>query len=366
MKLTKLQLTNFKNYESLHAEFSEQVTCFAGQNGEGKTNLLDAIFYLCIGKSYFHSVEKFNRLHQTDFLRIEGNFQSEKKEHQVTIVSKQGAPKRIEQNGLLLSRVSEHLGFMPVCFIAPDDSVILLGGSETRRRFVDTALSQMNQNYLYELIEYNKILQQRNALLKADYTDERLLQTYNDQLNPLGKTIYGVREAYVQELSPLAQAIYEFISEEKEAITLNYKSQLQNGEFHSLLSAATEKDKYLKRTTVGIHRDDIQLLIDGHELKKVGSQGQQKTALLAIKLAEYELLAKFTKRKAILLLDDIFDKLDRGRVKKLFSYLGKHAESQLFITDTNGDRLETLLSEFGRKFEIFIVNNNQLKQRENK
>lgn len=344
---------------------SGEITCFTGENGEGKTNLLDAIFYLCIGKSYFHSVEKLNRQHNSDFLRISGNFIRLEKNENIVVISQNRKMKRIERNQVPFDKVSSYLGFAPVCFIAPNDSEILLGGSEMRRKFINTALSQMNRDYLLQLIEYKKIIQQRNALLKQESVDLQLLTTYDEQLIPIAESIYQVRQSYLTELSTLTKEYYALISQKKEQIQSIYSSQLNSMGVADGFANAREKDILLKRSTFGIHRDDIQLLINDYEIKKVGSQGQQKTTLLSLKLAEFTLLSNYTELSPILLLDDIFDKLDINRIDQLFKTLTERFQSQIFLTDTNPERLKSLLQKFNRKFEIYIVNGNQLSLYEN-
>ena len=360
MNLTKLQITHFKNYPRLTARFHSPVICFTGENGEGKTNLLDAIYYTCIGKSYFNTIERQNIMHGEYFFRLEAHFEDELVE--VTYQPKD--KKKIVKNKVEYDRLSDHLGFAPVTFIAPDDNHLILGGSEDRRRFLNSTISQCNPAYVKDLLSYRKILYQRNASLKNNQATPALLHTYNQQLIPLAEMIYAVRKQTVQQFSEKVQFIYAAISNEKEEVSCNYSSQLQNNSLEELLHSAEEKDRLLQRTTVGIHKDDLKFKINGYPLKKYGSQGQQKTFLLALKLAEYQIIEEKTNRSVILLLDDIFDKLDRSRVRQLFSYLLSHHQpnAQIFMTDTNAQRLNTILSEFDTEFTIFNVQNNELNE----
>lgn len=360
MNLTKLQLTSFKNYSQLNITFKSPVVCFAGENGEGKTNLLDAVYYACIGKSYFNAIEAQNILHSQNFFRIEANFT----DALIEMTYQNSEKKKILKNKVEYERLSDHLGFAPVSFIAPDDNLIILGGSENRRKFLNATISQCNPAYVKDLLAYRKLLSQRNASLKTNHSPKELLQSYNKQIAPIGKMIFALRSKYVALLSEKVEKIYAEISSEKEVVSCQYSSQLNNQNFEHLLRSAEEKDRLLQRTTVGIHKDDLEFTINSYALKKYGSQGQQKTFLLALKLAEFEIIQQITGQQPILLLDDIFDKLDRNRVHQLFQYLfvNGFADSQIFMTDTNIERLHTVLSKFANDFTIFKVQNNELSE----
>lgn len=362
MKLQQLDLTNFKNFEHLELQFDTPIVCFVGNNGEGKTNLLDSIYYLCIGKSYFNHVEQQSMLHDSHFLRVEGIFTSaEQKDYQISILSAVGKRKEIKKNKVVYERVAEHLGFSPVCFVAPDDSKLILGGSEERRRFMTVTLSQINPNYVRLLTDYRKILNQRNALLKHQTVDKQLLRAYNQQIEPLGREIHQIRQDYFKDFAPLVQKIYSLISSGKEQISCSYSSQLNNHDFAQLLAESEQKDLISQRSTVGIHKDNISFKMNGESLKVYGSQGQQKTVLLSLKLAELQMISQALNKPPIFLLDDIFDKLDATRVEELFRYIIELEYGQLFITDTNAERLNSLLSKFEHNFAIFTVNNKEVK-----
>lgn len=360
MKLSKLKILNFKNYNELNVAFQTNVIAFTGENGEGKTNLLDAIYYACIGKSYFNAIERQTMQHNTNFFRIESLFGTDL----IEITYQPSDKKKISRNKVEYDRLSDHLGFAPVSFIAPDDNVLILGGSEDRRRFVNSTISQCNNAYVKDLLAYRKLLNQRNASLKTNTASSQLLQTYNEQLIPLGEMIFALRKQYVQQISQHVNKIYAAISEEKEVVNCRYNSQLAKQSFQELLQQAEEKDRLLQRTTVGIHKDDLKFSIGEHSLKKYGSQGQQKTFLLALKLAEHKIIKEFTGKQPILLLDDIFDKLDRKRIQQLFSYLltNGFSKGQLFMTDTNAERLNEILRQFDTEFTIFKVQNNSIEE----
>lgn len=356
MSLTKLKLTQFKNYKELSFDINQSVVCFVGENGEGKTNLLDAIYYTCIGKSYFNSVEKQNMMHQTDFFRIESQIHNSL----IEITYPNQGKKKIKKDKIEYERLADHLGFAPVSFIAPDDNMIILGGSEIRRRFFNSSISQFNASYVKDVMAYRKLLFQRNSHLKSGKIQETLLATYDAQLVPLAQMIHSVRKTYVKEFSNVLSEIYRKISREKETVSCKYYSQLNDERLEDLFFESREKDRLLQRTTKGIHRDDLKFKIDGNSLKNFGSQGQQKTFLLALKLAEYHLINQHSGQNSILLLDDIFDKLDRGRIRELFKYLINNQAGQIFMTDTNGQRLFEVLSTFNIDFTIFIVEKNKL------
>ncbi len=361
MKLSELKLTNFKNYTTLHQSFSTPIVSFVGQNGEGKTNILDAIYYLCIGKSYLNSVDQQCIRHGTDFLRVEGHFEREdQKQDHIAVLSAKQKRKQIQKNKSQYERVADHLGFAPICFVAPDDAKLIIGGSEERRRFLTATLSQINPNYVTALTNYRKLLKQRTAHLKQEHRSTSLLDTYDAQMIPLGEAIHQIRQDYMVAFGQLVSTVYKQISADKEEVSCQYRSPLNKDNFKNLLTVNREKDLVLQRSTVGIHKDDLHFTIDGRSLKVYGSQGQQKTYLLALKIAELQLIAQHLGRPPIFLLDDIFDKLDSSRVAQLFQYILSLDFGQLFISDTNGERLYSLLSKFNRKFALFTVQNQQL------
>ena len=347
MYLQTLKLTQFKNYTSRAFDFNARFNVITGNNGVGKTNLLDAIYFLCMTKSFFGGTEKNLIQKETDFTRVAGVYRLENGMKQLDVVAKvmKHKKKSFETNGKVYDRLLEHVGRLPVVMIAPDDTLIATGGSEERRKFANNTLSQKNPNYLNALVRYNRLLKQRNALLKskADWLDMNLLQSYNDHLVEPAEFIFAAREAWTRELTPLFNEYYGLIAGKREAVKIEYKSPLQKDSFAILLDKALDKDKILERTTVGIHRDDFVFFMDDMPLKRFASQGQRKSFVIALKLAQYQFLAKASPELPILLMDDIFDKLDRERVANLVAVIGESGFGQVFITDTHPTRVSELL-----------------------
>lgn len=361
MRLSKLKLTNFKSYPSVEISFLNNITCFIGENGEGKTNLLDAIYYSCVGKSYFNTNEKMNIRHREQFLRIEAHFSDDL----IELMYQPNTSKIIKRNKVKYQRIADYVGFSPVVMIAPDDNQIILEGSERRRKEINIALSQIDKNYLFHLIKYQKLLKQRNASLKLDSCSKSLLATYDQQMIPLAEFIHERRKLFVENLSIKLSNYYSLISRKKEHLTCTYQSQLNENSFQDLLQNSIENDLRLRRSNTGIHKDDLIFLLNDFPLKKFGSQGQQKTSLFALKLSIHQILLETNNHSPILLLDDIFDKLDRGRMYELFSYLIHHNIGQIFITDTNGERIHEILQNFDADFCIYEVKNKTIAIYEN-
>ncbi len=347
MYLQTLKLTQFKNYASRAFDFNARFNVITGNNGVGKTNLLDAIYVLCMTKSFFGGTDKNLLQKNTDFARIAGVYHLEDGMKQLDVVAKviKQKKKTFETNGKVYERLLEHIGRFPVVMIAPDDTLIATGGSEERRKFADNTLSQKNHNYLNALVRYNRLLKQRNALLKGKtgWLDMNLLQSYNDQMVEPAEYIFAARKAWTGELTPLFNKYYGLISGEREVVSIQYKSPLLENRFSVLLDKSLEKDKILERTTVGTHRDDFVFFMDDMPLKRFASQGQRKSFVIALKLAQYQFLAKASPELPILLMDDIFDKLDRERVANLVEVIGETDFGQVFITDTHPTRVSELL-----------------------
>lgn len=356
MALKSLKLTNFKNYESLTIEFSPQLNCFVGKNGMGKTNLLESIYYMCMTKSSFGTNDRQVVMQGADFFRIEGKLSNGDK-----IVAKvvPGKQKQMERNDVAYSRLSEHIGLLPVVMIVPDDTQLVSDGSEERRRLIDNTLSQLDGKYLTNLIAYTKVLKQRNAALKEmgknRYFDPELIKIYNDQLLAPAAYIHEARQRFVTEFQPVFQKYYEVISNEAETVAVLYASKLSESSLADLLLENLEKDRILQRTTVGIHKDDLKFIINGNPLRRFGSQGQLKSFVLALKLAQFDFLKKEKGKLPFLLLDDIFDKLDRFRVAQLVGLLLDEDFGQIFITDTHENRLEQIVNEYAADYRKFVV-----------
>ncbi len=363
MELTSFKLTQFKNYESQRIDCSGGLTCFIGRNGMGKTNLLDAIYYLCMGKSYFNTPDSLIARHGSDFFRLEGAFVRASKTEQIVAKVIPRKKKELERNGLAYQRLSEHVGLLPVVMIAPDDTQLVSEGSEDRRRFLDNTLSQIGHQYLDQLLLYNKLLKQRNALLKQfgekGRYDRAMVEVYDQQMLAPAAAITEARQQFMEAFRPKVREAYRQISGQAEEVDCRYRSKLIDTPFETLLAEAAEKDRVLQRSTVGPHRDDLQFSIGGYPLKRFASQGQLKSFVLSLKLAQYQLLQEEKKLAPLLLLDDIFDKLDQQRVQQLLRLLRDSEFGQVFITDTDEERLSRIIADTGQDFLKYRITNGQ-------
>ena len=357
MYLKKIALVNYKNFDSVEYSFDEKINCFVGNNGVGKTNVLDAIYHLAFSKGYFNSIALQNIKHNEDFFLVEGVFEKGDREEVISCSLKRGQKKAVKRNGKLYEKLSNHIGLIPLVIISPSDTNLIIEGSEVRRKFVDSVISQSDKSYLQNLIAYNKILSQRNSLLKyfaLNHTFDALnLNIYNEQLVDFGHKIYEKRKQFLTDFIPLFRKRYQLIAETEEIADLTYKSQLESDSLDILLENSLEKDRLLQYTSVGIHKDDLLYTIDGYPVKKFGSQGQQKSYLIALKLAQFDLIKGQSNTTPILLLDDIFDKLDETRVEKLISLVNDDNFGQLFISDTHANRTEEVIKKTGQSFKMF-------------
>lgn len=359
MHLKKISLLNFKNFNEANFDFEHKINCFVGKNGVGKTNILDAIFHLAFGKSYFNTLSVQNIKHGEEFFVIDGEFEKQNRSEQIFCSLKKGQKKILKRNGKLYEKFSDHLGFIPLVIISPTDADLIREGSETRRKFIDSVISQLDNVYLHQLINYQKVLQQRNALLKYFAVnrvfDNETLEIYNEQLATFGSTIYEKRKSFLEEFIPIFNHYYQDISNSSEQVQLVYESQLENLDLLSLLRENINKDKALQYTSVGIHKDDLSFEIENHSIKKFGSQGQQKSFLIALKLAQFEFVKKQSGEKPILLFDDIFDKLDEMRVSKIVAMVNNESFGQLFISDTHPERTESIVKQTHQSYKIFNI-----------
>ncbi|RVT98366.1 DNA replication/repair protein RecF [Mucilaginibacter limnophilus] len=359
MYLQQLSLINFKNYTQAELTLSEGVNAFAGNNGAGKTNLLDAIHYLALCKSYFNPADSQQIKQGTDFFIITGTFERDGRQENIACSVKRNQKKQFKRNKKDYTRLADHIGLLPLVMISPYDISIIIEGSEERRKFIDNVISQTDNHYLDELINYNKALINRNALLKriADTGryDPTLLEVFDEQLAASGSRIFEKRRAFMESFVEVFNKHYEFISGNAEQVSLVYESQLLNEDFAALLKKTVEKDRVLERTTAGIHKDDLHFSIHGMPMKKFGSQGQQKSFLIALKLAQYSYLYQQKKFKPLLLLDDIFDKLDDSRVIKLMQMVSNHDFGQVFITDTSMARVENIFKDIAVDVKLFYI-----------
>ena len=351
MILKSLSLLNYKNFDSKSFIFNDKINCIVGNNGIGKTNILDAIYHLSFGKSYFNPVATQNIKHNEDFFVVHGDYEKENKTEKIVVSLKRGQTKVIKRNGKAYEKFSEHIGFLPLVIISPADRDLIVEGSETRRKFIDSVISQSDKNYL------NQILAQRNALLKyfaLNHTfNKDTLEVYNSQLNDFGTEIFKKRESFLKAFIPIFKERYEVISNGNEDVELNYHSDLFEDNLNSLLQKSINKDKILQYTSVGIHRDDLHFNIERHPIKKFGSQGQQKSFLIALKLAQFDFIKAQSQVNPILLLDDIFDKLDENRVAQIIKLVDNENFGQLFISDTHAERTENAVKQVHQSYEIF-------------
>lgn len=360
MWLKHLSLLNFKNYQESTLTFIPETNAFAGNNGAGKTNLLDAIHYLSLCKSYFNPVDSQHIKKGEEFFMIQGEFEKDELPSTISCSLKKNQKKQFKRNKKDYPRLADHIGQFPLVMISPNDHIIITEGSEERRKFVDNVISQTDNQYLDTLIAYNRVLLQRNALLKkakAEYSlDLGLLEVMNLQLVSIGEKIFERRKRFMDEFHPEFVKYYAYLSDESEEVALLYESPLQTESFLNLLQLNLEKDRILERTTQGIHKDDLNFTIhEAMSLKKFGSQGQQKSFLIALKLAQYAFLKKNKQLNPILLLDDIFDKLDANRTKKLMKLVADDEFGQLFITDTDAERLRKIFDEIAHPIRIFEI-----------
>lgn len=357
MHLQKITLVNFKNFESQTFDFQEKINCFVGNNGVGKTTVLDAIYYLSFAKSYFNPTATQNIKHTEDFFIIEGEYQINNKTDHVVCSLKRGNKKVVKRNGKVYEKFSEHIGYLPLVIISPGDSDLIVDGSDTRRKFMDNVISQSDKMYLQTIIKYNKVLAQRNSLLKyfaANRVFDALnLNVYNEQLESYGSIIFKKRTEFLEAFIPIFKERYAAISSSKEQVNLVYKTQLDEAGFMELFEQNIERDRILQYTSAGVHKDDLSFEIDGYPIKKFGSQGQQKSYLIALKLAQFDFIKLHAKIKPILLLDDIFDKLDDLRVEQLINLVNNNEFGQLFISDTHKQRTEDVVKKTNQPYKIF-------------
>lgn len=360
MFLQNLRLYNFKNYEELSLDLGKRMYCFFGNNGSGKTNLLDAIYYLSFTKSSISASDSFVvRKDQSQFL-IKGVFESDGRQAEVVCSSVNGK-KSVQVDGQLYQKFSDHLGKFPVVLVAPQDIELIWDGSEQRRKFFDSLISQLDKNYLENLILYTHQLKQRNSLLRMSAESNRpidrdLIESYDDRLSLSGSYIYSKRKEFLSSFLPEFIRHYQFLANESgELVSIEYESELHQSDFASLLKKNREKDCLLQRTTSGVHRDDFFFALQGSELKRTGSQGQQKSFLIGLKLTEFQVIADKKGTKPLLLLDDIFDKLDDQRIHKLMQLVAQGKFGQIFLTDARPARSEEILKEAGLEASVFRV-----------
>ena len=359
MFLKRISLLNYKNFSEIDFELDSKINCFVGKNGIGKTNILDAIHHLAIGKSYFNPLAVQNIKHGEDFFVIDGEFEKNERTEQILCSLKKGQKKILKRNGKVYEKFSDHIGFIPLVIISPADSDLIIEGSETRRKFIDSVISQLDNSYLQQLIQYQKIISQRNALLKYfalnHVFETDTLSIYNEQLNTLGQFIFEKRKKFLIDFIPIFNNYHREITNSAETVQLVYQSDLFEKDTLTLLEENISKDRVLHYTSVGVHKDDLSFEIDNYPIKKFGSQGQQKSFLIALKLAQFDFVKKQSGEKPILLFDDIFDKLDEFRVSKIIEMVNKEEFGQLFISDTHPERTENIVKTTLQSYKIFNI-----------
>ena len=357
--LKKISIINYKNILDKEYELDPKINCFVGDNGVGKTNILDAVYHLSMGKSYFNvkNDQLINR--GKDYMLVDGVFELNNKNESIVFSLKIGEKKVLKRNGKPYKKFSNHIGLIPVVLISPYDNDLINEGSSERRKFIDSIISQNDKEYLINLIAYTRVIQNRNKLLKqynrsVDF-DLDTIKVYDDQIYKLSEPIFKARDKFIKEFTPLVLEKYKHISDDKEKISIEYKSDLINNQVENLIKDSFQKDVILQYTSVGLHKDDFVFNIDENRIKRFGSQGQQKSFLIALKLAQFDYLKNETGNSPILLMDDIFDKLDLMRVKRIVEIVNSTNFGQLFLSDTDKERIEKVLSSLNLSSKIFEV-----------
>jgi DNA replication and repair protein RecF len=360
VQLNTLKIINFKNYEEQEMAFSEKINCFVGNNGAGKTNLLDAIYYLSFTKSYFNSVDQQNIRHGESFFAIHGTFlRNNSLPNQVSCIQKAGVKKQFRINQKDYDRMSDHIGQYPCVMVSPYDRDLINEGSEIRRKFIDAVISQFDKSYLDNLLRYNRLLEQRNMLLKQFVerrnTDRTYLMLLDEQMMVPATNISDKRKSFLEGFSPIFKHYFEFISGGKEEVGIEYESQLKSASYLDIVNECFDKDMALRYSSTGIHKDDFTFNLEGYPVKRFGSQGQQKSFAVALKLAQFDFTRDLIGFKPILLFDDIFDKLDPSRVQQIVQLVDNDSFGQVFITDTEPERIRRTFESVAISHRVFEI-----------
>lgn len=359
MILQQLSIINFKNIAQADLSFSDNINCFLGNNGMGKSNLLDAIYYLSFCKSFTHVVDSQNIRHGEEFFMLQGVYERNEMPEVLSCGIRRRQKKSFKRNKKEYSRLSDHIGFAPLVMVSPDDITLIQGGSEERRRFIDMVISQWDKPYLDTLIRYNKALEQRNTLLRQEVGDPMLYEIWEEQMAHAATIIYDTRYRFLNEFIPVFNRFYNLISNGNEQVGLSYRSHMCDGNLLQQLADTRSRDLILGYTTKGIHRDDMEMTLDEYPMKRIGSQGQCKTYLIALKLAQYDFLAHNGNTTPILLLDDLFDKLDSERVERIMQLVSSDIFGQIFITDTNREYLDRIVRRTTAQHSLYSVSNGE-------
>lgn len=358
MILERISILNYKNIEQAELNFSPKINCFIGSNGEGKTNLMDAIYYLSFCKSSTNPIDSQIIFHDADFMMLQGRYKTDEGEpEEIYCGLKRKQKKQFKRNKKEYKRLASHIGLIPLVMVSPADSELISGGSEERRKFMDVVISQYDANYLECLIRYNKALQQRNTLLKMEQEpDAEMLAVYEEMMALEGEALYEKRRHFIEDFVPIFQDIYRHISEEKEIVELTYTSHCQRGSLLDVIRRDRVKDRIMGYSLHGIHKDELEMRLGEYPIKREGSQGQNKTFLVALKLAQFEFLKEARNGvQPLLLLDDIFDKLDARRVEQIVRLVSGDRFGQIFITDTNREHLDKILSKTDKDYRLFRI-----------
>jgi len=368
MYIKELTAVNFKNIGESTLHFSERLNCFVGDNGAGKTNLLDAIYYLSFCKSYFQATDQFNIKHEENYFMLKGRYKRLESDENIHCSLQKGSRKQFKRNAKVYEKLADHIGLLPLVMISPSDKMLILGGSEERRKFIDGVISQFNHEYLHNLLNYNRAMAHRNALLKQFAAENRfdaeMLAVWDIPLVEYGEKIHLERRSFIEKLIPVFLHYYALISKGNEQVELVHQSDFYTQRFEEAFKDALTSDRYLQYTTVGIHKEDLKLHIDGYPVRKLGSQGQIKTYLVALKLAQFEFLKEISGIRPILLLDDIFDKLDKNRVEEIIKLVSNEHFGQIFITDTNREHLDGIVKATAKEYKIFTLENGKVSKEE--
>ena len=362
MYIQKLSVLNFKSIRQLDLEFTPKINCFVGNNGQGKTNLIDAIYYLSMCKSAFNPNDNQVLTHGEQYFMLQGTYSRRNSEERISCGFKLNSGKVFKRNDNEYSRLAEHIGLLPVVMVSPADIALIADSGDERRRYMNSVIAQYDRLYLDEVLRYNRALSQRNTLLKSGAFSADLLEAIDVQLATYGQRIYDKRSYFIDQLIPIFRQHYARVSGREENVSLQYRSHLHQAPPDELLRLSLDKDRVLQHTSVGVHRDDMQLTLNGFPIRREGSQGQQKTYLIALKLAQLEFMARVAELKPILLLDDIFDKLDADRVQHLISLVADEEFGQIFITDTNPFRLRDAMQPSGLTYSLFHINNGAVEE----
>ena len=363
MILKRISILNFKNIQQAELTFSTKMNCFIGHNGVGKTNLLDAIYYLSFCKSSTNPIDSQIIRHGQEFFVVQGFYEQEDKTpEEIYCGMKRGRKKQFKRNKKEYQRLAEHIGFIPLVIVSPSDSILITGGSEERRRFMDLVISQYDRGYLDALVRYNKALLQRNSMLKAEEEpDPELMNVWEEMMAINGKLIYEKRAMFINEFIPIFQRYYSFISNDQEMVSLTYQSHAQRGELADIIRESRAKDRIVGYSLHGIHKDELEMQLGEFPIKREGSQGQNKTYLIALKLAQFDFLKRTgSQTTPLLLLDDIFDKLDSSRVEQIVKLVSGEEFGQIFITDTNREHLDSILQNMKQSYKLFEVENGEI------